>query len=112
MANLLADGIIFFNSGRYFEAHETWEGLWRPSQNPARLFYQGLVQAAVALHHLHHSNPNGARAQLVKSLQKLEQYPAAYCEIDNKRLIEDLRRTLEDMRPERFEIFRSNAKSE
>src|SRR5438552_2172913 len=46
MADLLVDGINFFNTGRYFQAHESWEDLWRETKGPLRLFYQGLVQAA------------------------------------------------------------------
>lgn len=95
MPDLLEDGIFFFNAGRYFEAHEAWEDLWRPTRGPLRLFYQGLVQAAVGMHHLTRGNANGARAQLSKSLSKLEQYPGRFCRIDNGKLISDLRQALE-----------------
>ena len=97
MPDFLKDGIFFFNSGRYFEAHESWEDLWRPAQGPLRLFYQGLVQAAVGMHHLSRHNLNGARAQLGKSLSKLEQYPGRFCGIDNARLIGGLRNILEHL---------------
>jgi predicted metal-dependent hydrolase len=93
--DLLEQGIIFFNAGQYFEAHEAWEDLWRPARGPLRLYYQGLVQAAVGLHHLHHANPNGARAQLTKALSKLEEYPDRFCRIDNRKLIDDLRAVLD-----------------
>jgi len=94
MADLLAEGINFFNSGRYFEAHEAWEDLWRVTKGPLRLFYQGLVQAAVGLHHLNRGNLNGGRAQLLKSVAKLSEYPAHFCQIDNGTLVDDLRRIL------------------
>jgi uncharacterized protein len=96
MADLLGDGINFFNAGRYFEAHEAWEDLWREAEGPVRLFYQGLVQAAVGLHHLGKGNLTGARAQLTKSVSKLEQYPSDFCRIDNGKLVQDLRQTLSD----------------
>ncbi len=95
MADLLTEGIIFFNAGRYFEAHEAWEDLWRGTRGPLRLFYQGLVQAAVGLHHLSRDNREGAHAQLAKSLAKLEQYPASFCRVNNGRLIRDLKLVLE-----------------
>ncbi len=96
MTDLLAEGINFFNNGRYFEAHETWEDLWRRTRGPLRLFYQGLVQAAVGLHHFVRGNPNGGRAQLTKSIAKLSEYPARFCQIDNEKLVADLRTILED----------------
>ena len=99
MPDLLQDGINFFNSGAYFEAHEAWEDLWRSAGGPLRLFYQGLVQAAVGLHHLGRGNRNGATAQLRKSLSKLEQYPDWFCRIDNAKLVADLQQILKAGRP-------------
>jgi uncharacterized protein len=106
MSDLLQAGINFFNEGQYFEAHEAWEDLWRPTRGPLRLFYQGLVQAAVGLHHLNHGNLNGARAQILKSLSKLELYPDQFCRIDNRKLSVDLRRTLDDMKPQLVRLER------
>ena len=95
MTDLLTEGINFFNAGRYFEAHESWEDLWRATRGPLRLFYQGLVQAAVGLHHLHQGNLNGGRAQLTKALAKLEEYPAHFCRIENGRFVTELRAILQ-----------------
>ena len=107
MGDLLADGINFFNSGRYFEAHEAWEDLWRETRGPLRLFYQGLVKAAVGFHHLSQGNLNGARAQLTKCLQKLEQYPSVFCQMDNTKLVEDIRSAVLDLRPRTIQILRT-----
>ena len=107
MGDLLREGIFFFNGGRYFEAHEAWEDLWRPTRGPLRLFYQALVQAAVGMHHFTHGNMNGARAQLGKSLSKLEQYPGRFCQIDNAHLILDLRSALETGRTPRITFVQS-----
>jgi hypothetical protein len=49
------------------------------------------------MHHLSQGNLNGARAQLTKSLRKLEQYPGAFCEIDNEKLVADLRARLAEL---------------
>ena len=99
MDDLLENGINFFNAGQYFEAHEAWEELWRQTGGPLRLYYQGLVQSAVGLHHLGRGNLNGARAQLGKALQKLEQYPEAFCRIDNRALIAAIQSALHDLTP-------------
>ncbi len=53
-------GILFFNEGDYFEAHEVWEDLWSEAAGPERRFYQGLIQAAVGLHHFSSGNVRGA----------------------------------------------------
>jgi len=106
MSDLLDKGIKFFNSGQYFDAHEAWEDLWRPSGGPLRLFYQGLVQAAVGMHHLSQGNLNGARAQLTKSLDKLRQYPETFCGIANGKLIVDLEEALHELTPRSVLISR------
>jgi predicted metal-dependent hydrolase len=108
MHDRLQSGIFFFNQGRYFEAHEAWEDIWRDARGPLRLFYQGLVQAAVGLHHLNRGNLNGASSQLQKSLSKLEQYPGEFCGMDNSRLVQDLRGVLEAMRPQSIRIRLKN----
>ena len=35
-------GIVLFNRGDYFEAHEVWEELWADSHGTERKFHQGL----------------------------------------------------------------------
>lgn len=54
-------GIVYFNRGDYFEAHEVWEELWHDTAGPDRRFYQGLIQAAVAVYHAGNGNARGAR---------------------------------------------------
>ena len=53
-------GILFFNDRDFFEAHEVWEDVWTESTGAQRRFYQGLIQAAVALHHFRNGNVRGA----------------------------------------------------
>ena len=47
-------GIDLFNHAFWWEAHETWEGLWARAEGTQRLFLQGLIQLAAALlkHHV------------------------------------------------------------
>ena len=59
-------GILFFNAGDFFEAHEVWEDLWAQSHGDERRFYQGLIQAAVGLFHFSGGNLGGA-AKLYRS---------------------------------------------
>ena len=46
---LYLQGIEHFNVCDFYESHEVWEELWANYQGPSRKFYQGLIQAAVAL---------------------------------------------------------------
>jgi len=54
-------GIQYFNECEFFEAHEVWEDLWADTEGPPRKFFQGLIQAAVCLHHFGNGNIRGAR---------------------------------------------------
>jgi predicted metal-dependent hydrolase len=90
--------VILFKNGQFFAAHEVWEDLWRgTSPGSERLFYQGLVQAAVGMHHLSQGNLAGARAQLTKSLAKLEVGRPGSTPRDVSRIIRELRKTLENL---------------
>ncbi len=53
-------GVLLFNAGDFFEAHEVWEDLWADSAGRERSFYQGLIQAAVGLCHFGNGNLRGA----------------------------------------------------
>jgi hypothetical protein len=58
---LYLQGIVHFNACDYYESHEVWEELWTEYRGPSRKFYQGLIQAAVALYHFGNGNIRGAR---------------------------------------------------
>ena len=91
MPDLLDDGIILFNSGKYYDAHEVWEDLWRGIEDPARKrCCQGLIQAAVGLHHLSRGNAVGARSQLQKSIRNLDRGVENLPELDVARLVGQL----------------------
>ena len=59
-------GVVLFNTGDWFEAHEVWEDLWAESHGDERRFYQGMIQAAVGLCHFSNGNLGGA-AKLYRS---------------------------------------------
>jgi hypothetical protein len=71
---LYLQGIAYFNACEFFEAHEVWEDLWKNYSGDLRLFYKGLIQAAVALHHFGNGNIRGARKVHRSSRGYLEQY--------------------------------------
>jgi len=91
---LFVTGLEHFNNGRYYEAHEVWEDLWRETDGPAREFYQGLIQAAVAVHHLNRGNRAGAAGLLTKSISNLTKHAENCRDLDVASLIQDLERAL------------------
>ncbi len=56
---LYLEGIELFNGHDYFDAHEAWEEIWHHAGGLKKDFYQGMIQAAVALEHYRRSNPKG-----------------------------------------------------
>ena len=56
----IAEGIRLFNSGQFFECHDVLEDYWSELTGPEKPFFQGLIQAAVALFHYEEGNLGGA----------------------------------------------------
>jgi uncharacterized protein len=74
-------GIDLFNQGRFFECHEAWEEVWKRSDGELKLFYQGLIQAAVAILHAQRGNLEGARSLYEKASTKLAAIPAEHMKL-------------------------------
>ena len=75
---LFHEGIDLFNRGEHFEAHETWEEIWRSTTPEPRDLFQGLIQVAVAMRHLESHNIRGASILLRAGMGRLQRYPAVY----------------------------------
>jgi hypothetical protein len=102
---ILLAGIEQYNSGYYFEAHETWEDLWLRSPWPFRHFLQGLIQIAAAFVHLMRREYPGTIRLLDEGLAKLDG-ASMTMGVDAKRLVADARRARDELAalgPERFE---------
>lgn len=67
---------LFNLKADYYECHEVLEELWL--EEGRDLFYQGLLQVAVGLHHLQNQNQGGAEKLLILALEKLESYPSIW----------------------------------
>ncbi len=87
---LYLDGIACFNRGEYFAAHEVWEDLWNASSQPVRRFYQGLIQAAVALHHANHANPRGAWKLYHRCSRVMAAYRPNYLGLDLDQFLDEV----------------------
>ena len=76
-------GIVLFNRGDFFEAHEVWEGLWLEGAGPDKRFYQGLIQAAVALCHFCNGNVRGAAKLFHSGRDYMNRFGAHHLGLDN-----------------------------
>lgn len=77
-------GILFFNARDFFTAHEVWEDLWNECGDEDRRYYQGLIQAAVALHHFGNGNLRGAVKLYGTAKAYMERYPSPYQGLDRE----------------------------
>lgn len=69
----LAEGARLFDAGRFFEAHEVWEDVWRVETGARRLALQGLIQIAAGFHKgLVQGRPSGMVRLLGAGLARLE----------------------------------------
>jgi predicted metal-dependent hydrolase len=75
-------GILFFNEADFFEAHEVWEDIWQNTPGPERKFFQGLIQAAVALYHFGNGNLRGALKLFHSSRGYLQTFGPSYLGLD------------------------------
>jgi len=64
-------GATLWNEGLFFEVHEVLEAVWRSATGAVREALQGVIQIAVAFHHLAHGNVRGARSLLVEGRRRL-----------------------------------------
>ncbi len=85
-------GIKFFNDCEFFEAHEAWEELWTESRGLERKYYQGLIQAAVALHHFGNGNLRGAKKVYQTSRGHLDPYAPTYEGLDLEKFLDQYQR--------------------
>src|SRR5262249_10768155 len=64
-----------WNEGLFFEVHEVLEAVWQRESGDRRQALQGVIQIAVAWHHLAHGNPRGARTLLRDGRARLPASP-------------------------------------
>jgi predicted metal-dependent hydrolase len=85
------EGIRLFNEQEFFECHEVLEELWSETLGEEKKFYQGLIQAAVALFHFGNENLGGARKLYESSRLNLERYGLFYQGLDLQKFHADMK---------------------
>ena len=89
-------GIDQFNEGTFFEAHETWEDIWRLTLDKRReQFYRALIQTAVTLELLRRGRAVGVRQVFASSQELFQGLPPIFMGLDIAGHIENVRRAIE-----------------
>ncbi|MEO6026077.1 MAG: DUF309 domain-containing protein [Candidatus Binatia bacterium] len=86
----LGEAAVLFRVGLYFEVHEVLEAIWLELADPERSAVQGLIQIAVALHHLAHANPRGAVSLFAAGREKLAPHRPTFMGVEVSALLADL----------------------
>lgn len=89
-------GIDLFNRREFFDAHEIWEDLWHDTAGPDRRFYQGLIQAAVAVYHAGNGNGRGARRLFHSGRKYMSAFPSHHLGLDIPEFWVEMERALAD----------------
>jgi predicted metal-dependent hydrolase len=89
---LYLEGIKHFNECDFFESHELWEELWTDYRGESRKFYQGLIQAAVALYHFGNGNIRGARKLYHSARDYLRPYGPKHLGLDLEKFLAEFER--------------------
>jgi len=83
-------GIELFNADEYYECHEVLEDIWVISCGQEKLFYQGVIMAAVAFYDYDVGRFGAARTMYRKAKERLEQLPGRFMSMDVKTFIRQL----------------------
>ena len=101
-------GLEYFNTGKYFEAHEYLENAWRDEGREIRDLYRAVLQVAVGYYHLTRGNYTGAQKMFNRSRKYLDLLPGTCQGIHLGQLRRDMDRVEAEMihlGPERITSF-------
>jgi uncharacterized protein len=92
-------GVALYNAGRFWEAHEALETVWRRSAPPERALWQGLIQAAAAMLHRERGNRHGLLALGRAAARRLAAGAPEGFPVETARFVQGLVRCVEDGGP-------------
>ena len=84
-----------FNTGLFWDCHETLEDLWLVTPYPLRHFYQGVLKIAVGFHHSNRHNVRGCRNKLGEGLRLLKVFTPSFLGLDTEALAVETDRWLQ-----------------
>ena len=82
----IVDGIFYFNNERFWESHESFEGVWKKCYGREKEIVQGIILLAVAFAHAQKNDLNIGIGMLRRVLEKLGTSPSQYHSIDVDRM--------------------------
>jgi len=82
----LKDGVFYFNNERFWESHESLEGVWKKCYGKEKELVQGIILLAVAFAHRQKDESSIGLGMLGRALEKLGDSPAVYGNIDVNRI--------------------------
>lgn len=93
----IEEGLRLFNAGEFFACHDVLEDFWGEQTCAEKPFFQGLIQAAVALFHFEEGNLGGARRMSLSSCAYLLPFAPETGGIDVQSLLEEMERCFAEL---------------
>jgi uncharacterized protein len=84
----LGVAIAQFNRQEFYACHDTLEALWVVASVSEKKFYQGILQIAVACHHMGNANWRGATIMLGEGRFRLRDYEPVYQPDDQPEIVD------------------------
>ena len=82
----IREGIFYFNSERFWEAHEAWEGAWKQCLGDEKSLVQGIILVAVAFAHSQKNDKDIGINMFDRALEKMGDFVGIYQNIDVGRI--------------------------
>jgi uncharacterized protein len=91
-------GLLLFNQGEYWKAHEALEEAWREEKGEIRHLYRGILQVGVAYLHIKRANYDGAIKLYHRSKYWLDPFPKVCRGVAVRQLQTDLEAAVAEVR--------------
>lgn len=95
LAVQLTPSLALLRAGRYWDAHESLEDLWRETPYPLRLFHYALIKVAVGLLHVERRSAAPAERQLAQAALYLEPFTPTFAGLDTSAVLAQVRTWLD-----------------
>lgn len=84
------EAIRLFNEGEFYDSHHEMEDVWRGTQGKEKPFYQGLIQAAAAFHHLKRGRLRPAISLKQEAIKRIQPFAPVAFNLDVAKFAQDL----------------------